>query len=54
MVLKGNANKDFVEMPEGKRPHRWGIILKWNLKSCGVKAWTGVVWVKIGASFGLV
>ena len=42
MGMKRNAYKDFVERPEGKRRHRWGIILKWTLKIYDVKVWAGV------------
>jgi hypothetical protein len=25
------------------------IVLKWNLKKCGVIIWTGFIWLKIGS-----
>jgi hypothetical protein len=43
-----------VGKSEGKRPlgrprHRWGIILKWILKKWDEGAWTGLIWLRIGA-----
>jgi len=29
-----------------------GRILKWMLKTCDDEAWTGLIWLKIGASGG--
>jgi hypothetical protein len=30
------------------------IILKWILKKCGVKVWTGLIWLRIGTGGGLL
>jgi hypothetical protein len=31
-----------------------GVILKWILKKLGVRVWTGFIWLRIGASDGLL
>jgi hypothetical protein len=28
------------------------IILKWNLKECGGRLWTGLIWLRIGPVAG--
>jgi hypothetical protein len=45
--------------PEGRRSferprYRWGIILKWILKKQDGRVWTGLVWLRIGISGGLL
>jgi hypothetical protein len=46
-----------LEKSEGKRPlgrprHRWGIILKCIFKKWDGKAWTGLIWLRIGTVGG--
>jgi hypothetical protein len=53
-----NAYRILVEKPEGKRPlgrpRQGGLItLKWILKRQDGVVWTGLIWLKIGASIGL-
>lgn len=52
----GNEDKcieAFCQSTWRKGPRGWRIILKRDLQRC-VKAWTGVVWAKVGTSFGLL
>ena len=46
-----------VGKPEGKRPlrgprHRWEDNIKMALQEMGCGAWTGSVWLRIGAGGG--
>ena len=46
-----------VGKPEGKRPpgrprHRWEDNIKMDLQEVGWGAWTGLIWLRIGARGG--
>jgi hypothetical protein len=47
-----------VGKPEGKRPvgkarHRWVVFIKMDLRQNRI-AWTGLMWLRIGTSGGLL
>ena len=51
--------KVLVGKPEGKRPfrrprHSWEDNIKMDLKEVGWVAWTGLIWLRIGAGGGLL
>jgi hypothetical protein len=56
---KRNTYRIMVGKPEGNRPLRtpkvggWLNILKWILRYDGV-VWTGLIWLRIGTSKGLL
>jgi hypothetical protein len=48
-----------VEKPKrsrlyGRPRHRWGIMLNWILSKEDVRMWTGLNWLRIGTSGGLL
>jgi hypothetical protein len=54
-----NAYKILTGIPEGKRAlerrsRRWGIILKLISEKSGGKLWTELIWLRKGASGGLL
>jgi hypothetical protein len=56
---KKNAFKIMVGKPEGKRPlerlrSRWEDNVRMYLREMGWKVWTGFIWLRIGASDGLL
>jgi hypothetical protein len=56
---KRNANKILVEKPEGKRPlegprRRWVDNIKLILEISDGVVWTGLIWLRIGTSGGLL
>jgi hypothetical protein len=59
MAETRNSYKMLVEKPEGKRQlgknrHRGEVLLKWILRKYGVMLWTGLNWLTIGTSGGLL
>jgi hypothetical protein len=59
MGQKRNACRILVGKPEGERPAgrpglRGRIILKWILERKDGVVWTGVIWIRIGTSGGLL
>jgi hypothetical protein len=59
MGEKMNAYKILVGNPEGKRPIvrprlRWVDIIKMDLREIGWVVWTGLIWLRIGTSGGLL
>jgi hypothetical protein len=56
MGAKRNAYRIVVRKPEGKRPlgrrrHRWVDNIKMDLRE---REWTGLIWLRIGTSGGLL
>jgi hypothetical protein len=52
------AYRVLMESPEGKRPlgrprHRWEGNIKMDLQDVGWRAWTGLIWLRIGTGGGL-
>jgi hypothetical protein len=59
MGEKRSAYRILVGIPEGKRPlgrlrRRWRIILRWILEREDGVVWTGLIWLRIGTSGGLL
>jgi hypothetical protein len=59
MGVKRNAYRILVGKPEGKRPlgrprRRWEDIIKWILEKWDEVVWTGLTWLRIGTSGGLL
>jgi hypothetical protein len=59
MGEKRNAYSILVGKPEGKRPlgrlrHRWVYNIKMDLKEIGWVEWTGLIWLRMGTSRGLL
>jgi hypothetical protein len=59
MGEKGNTYRILEGKPEGKRPlgrsrHRSVIIIKWILERQGGVIWSGLTWLRIGTSGGLL
>jgi hypothetical protein len=57
MVAKRGVCRILVGKPEGKRPlgrprHRWEDNIKMYLQEVGWRAWTGLIWLRIGTSGG--
>jgi hypothetical protein len=55
----GNAYNILVGKPEGKDNLEdlrvdGKVILKWTLRKLGGKMWTGCIWIRMGASGGLL
>jgi hypothetical protein len=38
----------------GRPTRRWRIILKWVLWKQGGRAWTGLIWLRIGTGDGIL
>jgi hypothetical protein len=58
MGAKRNAYRILVGKPEGKRSlgrprHRWVDNIKMDLRQDGL-VWTGLIWLRIGTSGGLL
>jgi hypothetical protein len=55
---KMNAYRILVGKPEGKRPlgnlDVGGRILKWTLGKQDGVVWTGLIWLRVGTSGGLL
>jgi hypothetical protein len=54
-----NAYNILVGKPEGKRPleryrHRWENNIRMDLREWHGRAWTGCIWLRIGASGGIL
>jgi hypothetical protein len=54
-----NAHSIMVERPEGKRPlgkprRRWVDNIKMDLRKKDGMVWTGLIWLRIGTSGGLL
>jgi hypothetical protein len=54
-----NAYRILVGKPNGKRPlgrprRRWQNNIKIDLREIGWVVWTGFIWLRIGASGGLL
>jgi hypothetical protein len=48
-----------VGKPEGKRPlgrprHRWEYNIRMDIREIGWVVWTGLIWLRIGTSGGLL
>jgi hypothetical protein len=59
MEEKRNACRILVGKPEGKRPlgrprRRWVDNIKMDLRVIGLGVWTGLIWLGIGTSGGLL
>jgi hypothetical protein len=59
MGEKSNGYRILVGKPEGKRPlgrprHRWVDNMKMDLRERGWMMWTGLIWLRIGTSGGLL
>jgi hypothetical protein len=59
MTKKRNVNRILVGKPEGKKllgkPIRmWEDNIKMNLREIGWLIWTGLIWLRIGTSGGLL
>jgi hypothetical protein len=57
MGKKRNAYKTFVEKPKGKGEDLdigGRIMLKWILERSDGVVWTGLIWLRIGASGGIL
>jgi len=57
VVDRRDAYRCLVRRPDGKRPLgrprlRWEIILKFIFKEWNGDAWTGLLWLRIGAGDG--
>jgi hypothetical protein len=53
------AHRIFVGRPEGRKPlgrprHRWEDNIKMDLQDVGWGGWTGMIWLRIGTSGGLL
>jgi hypothetical protein len=58
-VEQKNAYRIFMRKPEGKRPlgrprHMWVDNIKMDLREIGWMVWTGLIWLRIGISGGLL
>jgi hypothetical protein len=56
---RSGAYRVLVEKPEGRKPlgrprHRWEDNIKMDLQKVGWRAWTGLIWLKIGTGGGLL
>jgi hypothetical protein len=59
MGEKLNAYKILVGKPEGKRPlgkprRTWEDNIKMDLREIGSVLWTGLIWLRIGTSGGML
>ena len=59
MEDRRDAYRVFVGKPKRKRPlgrrkHRWEDNIKMDLQEVGWGAWTGMIWLMIGAGRGLM
>jgi hypothetical protein len=50
-VLEG---KPEARRPLGRPRHRWEDNIKMNLREVGWRAWTGSIWLRIGAAGALL
>jgi hypothetical protein len=53
------AHRILERRPEGRRPvgrprRRWEYNIKMDLQEVGREAWTGLIWLRIGTSGGLL
>jgi hypothetical protein len=59
MGEKWNAYRILVGKPKEKRPlgrprHQWEDNIKMDLRETGWGRWTGLIWLRIGTSGGLL
>jgi hypothetical protein len=57
MGEEGDVYRALVGKPEGKRTlgrprHRWEGNIKMDLQEVGWRAWTGLLWLRIGTDGG--
>jgi hypothetical protein len=53
MGVRRGVYRILLGKPEGKRPRcKWRITLRWIFRKWDVRAWTELIWLRIGTGGG--